>query len=461
MEIANSKQQADPVDKKATDDLEDTEMPSSPCEVEEEIDVLYQNVPEISSHFTILEKIGEGAFSSVFLARLKHYPEVSEMFALKHILPTTHPARIENELRCLLKLGGQDNVMGVKLCLRNKDNVVIVMDYFPHEKFQEVLSLMSTDEARDYMRNLLIALKRIHQYKVIHRDVKPSNFLYNRQKKQYALVDFGLASGNFLIDRDGEKIGRKNASPKSCTAPSSSNAACVPLSPSKANINQSNRVNPSLNKGSVSIPLPSLPKRQPSFAVPSCSAKAFLERSGLCDCLGKPQICSLCVARKNQLAPRAGTAGFRAPEVLLKSPVQDTAVDIWSAGTIFLSVLSARYPFFRAQDDLGYLAQIISVVGSAACVDAAKSFGKALTLSESLPALDLRTTCLKLRSTQMSARLGPSDTGHQLSDLVHSWSNISQEAFHLLGRMLDPNPGTRITAEEALKHPYFTECGLS
>ena len=31
MEIANSKQQADPVDKKATDDLEDTEMPSSPC----------------------------------------------------------------------------------------------------------------------------------------------------------------------------------------------------------------------------------------------------------------------------------------------------------------------------------------------------------------------------------------------------------------------------------------------
>ena len=46
-----------------------------------------------------------GAFSSVFLARLKHYPEVSEMFALKHVLPTTHPARIENELRCLLKLG--------------------------------------------------------------------------------------------------------------------------------------------------------------------------------------------------------------------------------------------------------------------------------------------------------------------------------------------------------------------
>ncbi|RUS72953.1 hypothetical protein EGW08_019283, partial [Elysia chlorotica] len=324
---------------------------------------------EVANHFTIVEKIGEGAFSSVFLARLKHYPEVSEMFALKHILPTTHPARIENELRCLLKLGGQDNVMGVKLCLRNKDNVVIVMDYFPHDKFQDILSVMSTSEARDYMRNLLIALRQVHQYKVIHRDVKPSNFLYNRERKQYALVDFGLASGHFLIDRDGEKIGRKNESPKSCTAPSSSHAARVPLSPSKANINQSNRIN-KVYSSRGSIPLPTLPKRQPSLIqLASLSVTVFFFFFVI------PSIFFMSESRKNQLAPRAGTAGFRAPEVLLKSPIQDTAVDIWSAGTIFLSVLSARYPFFRAQEDLGHLAQIISVVGSEACVSAAASFG--------------------------------------------------------------------------------------
>lgn len=40
------------------------------------------------------------------------------------------------------------------------------------------------------------------------------------------------------------------------------------------------------------------------------------------------------------------------------------AVDIWSAGVIFLSLLSGRYPFFRAQDDLTALAEIITVVGS-------------------------------------------------------------------------------------------------
>ncbi|GFN77592.1 cell division cycle 7-related protein kinase-like [Plakobranchus ocellatus] len=459
MEIGNTKQPAEtkPINSGNVGDPDIMKiMPFVPYDIQDEISALYKSIPEIANHFLILDKIGEGAFSSVYQARLKHYPEVTEMFALKHILPTTHPARIENELRCLLKLGGQDNVMGVKLCLRNRDNVVIVMDYFAHERFQDILNLMSVNEARDYMKNLLVALKRIHQHKVIHRDVKPSNFLYNRNKKQYALVDFGLASGHFLIDREGEKQ-------KTSTPVSASNAR-VPLSPSKANITQTVKISPPVNKFHESTPLPRPIKKQSSFCVPASSSAGFLEKSGLCNCLGKPKICSLCIARKNQMAPRAGTAGFRAPEVLLKSPEQDTAVDIWAAGTTFLSILSARYPFFRAQDDTNHLAQIISVLGSAACVEAAKTFGKVLTLSENLPPLDLRTTCLKLRSSQMSTRLGSSSFSPAVQhpdDLVHSWSNVPPEAFDLLARMLDPNPCTRITAEEALRHPFFTECGAS
>lgn len=33
---------------------------------------------------------------------------------------------------------------------------------------------------------------------------------------------------------------------------------------------------------------------------------------------------------------------------------------------------------------------------------------------------------------------------------------LPPEAFKLLSRMLDYNPNTRITAEEALQHPFFT-----
>lgn len=57
------------------------------------------------------------------------------------------------------------------------------------------------------------------------------------------------------------------------------------------------------------------------------------------------------------------------------SRVSLAAVDIWSAGVIFLSLLSWRYPFFRAPDDINALAQILTVFGLEKMQTAAKSYG--------------------------------------------------------------------------------------
>ena len=76
------------------------------------------------------------------------------------------------------------------------------------------------------------------------------------------------------------------------------------------------------------------------------------------------------------MAPRAGTPGFRPPEVLLKYPQQSTAVDVWSAGIVLLCLLSKKYPFFKAQDDMSAMAQIVGLFGSKECSRAAKAYGK-------------------------------------------------------------------------------------
>ncbi len=52
------------------------------------------------------------------------------------------------------------------------------------------------------------------------------------------------------------------------------------------------------------------------------------------------------------------------------------AVDIWSAGIIFLSILSGRYPFFKAIDDNMAIMQLISLFGSEIVRKAALKYGK-------------------------------------------------------------------------------------
>lgn len=44
-----------------------------------------------------------------------------------------------------------------------------------------------------YMRALLAAIGVVHRHGIIHRDVKPANFLRSRDGAAYRLIDFGLA----------------------------------------------------------------------------------------------------------------------------------------------------------------------------------------------------------------------------------------------------------------------------
>ncbi|XP_028988010.1 cell division cycle 7-related protein kinase isoform X2 [Betta splendens] len=495
-------------------------------DVEIDIESLYKAVPQLAKVFRIIDKIGEGTFSSVYLGEAQMRDGRKEMFALKHLIPTSHPTRIAAELQCLTVVGGRENVMGVTYCFRKEDHVVIVMPYMEHQAIVDIIGSLSFEEVRLYIYHLLKALRHIHQFGIIHRDIKPNNFLYNRNSKMFALVDFGLAQGTadtqveLLKDLMGLcKMTRPvfgERSLNSCTpAPSITKQAAIRTELVKPAKSQ----DPAARRYS-SAPRTSLPARTQSG---SQKPQRTVQQGLTCNCYTTDRVCNICMSRKQQVAPRAGTPGFRAPEVLTKCPNQGTAIDVWSAGVILLSLLSGRYPFFKASDDLIALSQIMTIRGSRETIQAAKAFGKMVVCSRELPRQDLRTLCETLRGRRPSpddeatpipktdkcaititgckiqdetpTHHPPEETLKQCKDGAEEaslsltktlpkssgnkknsscltkhnsetkceeedergWDAVPDAAYHLLDRLLDLNPATRITAAEALKHPLFRD----
>lgn len=52
---------------------------------------------------------------------------------------------------------------------------------------------MTMADVKAYISQLLIGLRSVHEKGIIHRDVKPGNFLYSNKTKLGYLADFGLA----------------------------------------------------------------------------------------------------------------------------------------------------------------------------------------------------------------------------------------------------------------------------
>lgn len=292
-----------------------------------------------------------------------------------------------NELDLLNDLRGCDSVCPLITAFRHTDQVVAVLPYFRHTDFREYFREMTIPDVQIYFRSLFTALAAVHAQGILHRDIKPTNFLYEPSKRRGVLVDFGLA------EREGTDC-------KPCLCMSSSTERRRRIQTSVA---------------AVSGPSVGYPKND---------------------------------SRPSRRANRAGTRGFRAPEVLFKCTDQTTKIDIWSVGVILLTILSRRFPFFNSADDIEAMIEIATIFGLRRMKHCAYLHGT--SFESTIPTIGVHGFALEkiiLWSTCRTEKRSGEET----------LSPEEKGAVRFLERCFDLDPAKRISAEEALQHEFLRE----
>ena len=159
-------------------------------------------VGESVGQFDIVAYVGQGGMATIFKAYQKN---LDRYVALKVIHPTlkndqSFVARLTREAQIVGNLI-HPNIVTVYDFIQSESVPFLVLQYIDGKTLKDILQehKLSSREIFDILQPVADALTFAHSRGVLHRDVKPSNIMIDKEGHVY-LTDFGLAR----VERSGE-----------------------------------------------------------------------------------------------------------------------------------------------------------------------------------------------------------------------------------------------------------------
>ena len=132
----------------------------------------------------------------------------------------------------------------------------------------------------------------------------------------------------------------------------------------------------------------------------------------------------------NTFSNEVVTLWYRAPDVLLGSRTYNTSIDLWSAGCIMAEMYTGR-PLFPGTTNEDELHKIFRLMGTPS--------------EHTWPGIS------------KYPEYKPNFPVYATQDLRHLLPQIDAQGIELLGQMLQLRPELRVSAKDALMHPWFAD----